>query len=216
MQILKNQVSFTTKQFRKLTFPSWLRLCIEFLSLSCYHSSVLNAFMPTQITEVELTAGPAPWLKTIKSKVEIGHSPVVTDSSGTSVRDCKFPLENIPCPQIYPQPCCRDESVSPMLTHTFYSCWRDWGQVRGKSCCWIMSWYKWMNWRQCWQFFWRLGHFEWRTVVLSLMWTCGLLCRKSKPALYEFLTVPNKVMYLLWLFMVCLDIIHYSLRAYNG
>lgn len=46
----KNHASFPAKQFRKLTFPSWLRLCIEFLSLSCHHSSVLNAFMPTRVT----------------------------------------------------------------------------------------------------------------------------------------------------------------------
>lgn len=101
MLFLKNELSFLTKQFRKLTFPSWLRLCIEFLSLSCHHSSVLNVFMPTQITEVELTAGPAPWPKTIKSKVEIGHSLVVMDNSRTNVRDCKFPLLTTPCPQIH-------------------------------------------------------------------------------------------------------------------
>lgn len=49
--------------------------------------------------EVELTAWPAPWLKTIKSKVEIGRSLAVTYNSGTDVRDCKFPLAATPCRQ---------------------------------------------------------------------------------------------------------------------
>lgn len=62
--------------------------------------------------EVELTAGPAPWLKTIKSKVEIGRSLAVTDNSGTNVGDCKFPLLTTPCPQTYTQPSGGDECVS--------------------------------------------------------------------------------------------------------
>lgn len=46
--------------------------------------------------EVKLTARPASWLKTIKSKGEIGRSLAVTDNSGTNVGDCKFPLLTTP------------------------------------------------------------------------------------------------------------------------
>lgn len=53
--------------------------------------------------EVELTAWPAPWLKTIKSKVEIGRSLAVTYNSGTDVRHCKFPLAATPRRQTHGQ-----------------------------------------------------------------------------------------------------------------
>lgn len=122
------------KQYRKLTFPSWLRLCIVFLSLSCHHSSVLNVFMPPGSEEVKLTAEPAPWLKTIKPKVEIGHSFPLTDNSGTNMGDCKFPLTS-PCPQTYKLPSgggwvCVTQA---MHTHTIYSCCRHRGHFRGRD-----------------------------------------------------------------------------------
>lgn len=43
---------------------------------------------------MELTAGPAPRLKTIKSEAEIGRSPAVTGDSGSDAGDCKFPLHS--------------------------------------------------------------------------------------------------------------------------
>lgn len=122
------------KQYKKLTFPSWLRLCIVFLSLSCHHSPVLNVFMPPGSEEVKLTAEPAPWLKTIKPKVEIGHSFPLTDNSGTNVGDCKFPLTSL-CPQTYKLPSgggwvCVTQA---MHTHTIYSCCRHRGHFRGSD-----------------------------------------------------------------------------------
>lgn len=95
--------------------------------------------------EVELTAGPASRLKTIKSNIEIGRSFAVTGGSGTNVGDCKFPLPTPPCPQTYTQPSggrvvmggCEGgcECVSHMHahTHTSYSCWKHRGQVSGKE-----------------------------------------------------------------------------------
>lgn len=87
----------------------------------CHHGS----------QEVGLTAGPAPWLKTIKPKVEIGRSQAVTDNSGTNTGDCKFPLLTAPCPQTYTQPS-GGGWVCVTHAHTSYSCWRHRGQVRRK------------------------------------------------------------------------------------
>lgn len=103
--------------------------------------------------------GPPTWLKTIKSKEEIGHCLPVTDNSGTNVGHCKFPLLITPCPQTCTQASGGGECVSHMHTHThtFYSCWRHRRQVRRKErlgCSntagwsWIMILYKQMNWRQ--------------------------------------------------------------------
>lgn len=67
---------------------------------------------------------PPPWLKTIKSNVEIGRSLAVTDNSGTNVEDCKFPLPTTPCPQTYTQPSGGGRvCVTQACTHTTYSCW---------------------------------------------------------------------------------------------
>lgn len=163
--------------------------------------------MPTQITEVELTAGPAPWAKTIKSKVEIGHSLVVIDNSRTYVRDCKFPLLTTPCPQRHRA---KLWGCLTCLHPIFIHVGDTWRKVMVLNCELVQ-----MNELKAALTVFPVFRTFWMTVVLSFM-TCGLLCGKSKPVQYQLITVPNKVMCLLWLFMVCLDIIHYSLRAYSG
>lgn len=153
--------------------------------------------------EAELTANPAPWLKTIKSKVEIGRSLAVTHYSGTYMGDCKFPL--LPCYSL------------PQHTHSRAGGVGGWVCVRVcvshkqhmhmllihediSEKAWAVGVELWSgaNWRQHWEFFClMLPHFQTVLTILnhcpqSLSWHVFCYLRNVNEYSISFSQLPNK------------------------